>query len=161
MSSSHALHQRRARRLVPMIGLGLLALTTTPAAHATNFSGASGGTSCSNNMADGRSHSFAYNTITTPTRAAVDWSRANNYDPTEIDTFNEPVNAGTDVVVHDDDLSGVQCGQTWISSIGGGGMVGIALCQTANGAKRSEQSRVYFDTQYMGPRSDAAEQTLE
>lgn len=112
-------------------------------------------------MADNKDHYFFYVDITAATRAAVDWARVNNIDPTRINTFNESngLNGTTDAVINDGDYTGVTCGKTWISAIGGSGMIGIALCHQLSGAK-CDRFEISFDTQWMGPRSDAAERSL-
>lgn len=139
----------------------LIALTPTTA-HASNFSGPNGVTGCFVNVADNRDHSFFYNLIEPATRLAVDWSRANNLNPTDINTLNEVngVNSTTDVVVFDFDFEGDGCnGDPWISTVGGGGLIGSATCISLSG-NACQRFDVRFDTDYMGPRSEGAERAL-
>jgi hypothetical protein len=145
-----------------IIASAITVIDETPA-QASNWSGASGTTGCSSgqNMADNREHTFFYNGIESYTRAAVDWSRANNFDPTEINTSNTVLDSLTDVVIFDNDMEGEVCGATWLSTYGGNGdfWVGAAFCQSLSGSA-CQQRYVYFDTDFMGPRSNAAEQWL-
>lgn len=159
-----AILRRRRAVVSTALAVALGGVAAAPAS-ANNFSFASGRTGCQGvNMADNRDHFFYYVNIELPTRYAVDWSRANNYNPTVLNTYNEAngLNSSTDVTVEDFDYEGAQCNgtYTWISQIDGGGLVGFVQCWTLTSANKCDQQRAYFDTDYMGPRSDAAERAL-
>lgn len=154
----------RARRspilAVALAAIGLMTVVYTPDVKATNFTGANGQTGCNVNVADNRTHGFFNNALTTATANAVAWTRTNNYDPTDINTTTaSSQTALTDVVSFDADYEGVTCGQTWCCNAGSG-LIGYSMCQALNSANECEQDFIYYDTDFMGPQSDANERSL-
>lgn len=145
--------------VIAVVAGASLLLPSTAWAH--NFSGATRGTACANNMTDNRDHFFSYDALSAATTAAVNWSRSRNYDPTDLNTYTESRRTSqTDVVVFDADYEGTTCGVRWKSdSGGGGGAIGMALCQSLSGA-RCQQFFVYFDTDFMGPAPTGQELSL-
>jgi hypothetical protein len=138
-----------------------LLLGAPPPASANNFTGASGGTLCSQNMADNENHYVWNQTLTQPTLDAANWVRVYTYNPTVINTYTEDIRTSqTDVILHDDDYDTRTCGLQWrTSSTATTGIVGLSECRSLSGSK-CQQFYVYFDTDYMGPKSLAQERWL-
>lgn len=152
---------RRALTPVVLLVAAVALLVPVTPAGATNFTGATGvAGGCYQNMADNRDHYFWYTAVTSTTSASVNWSRVNNYDPTDVNTFSEDVlTSQTDVNVEDADYEGVSCGKTWIASSTGSGLVGLTLCKSLSGSK-CQAFGVYFDNDFMGPATTAGERSI-
>lgn len=148
------------------VAVATLFVGLTPPAQAGNFSGATYATaaSCNVNMADNRDHFFWYSNITSPTQIAVAWSRANNLDPTEMNTYNESngFSNSTDVVVYDEDYSGTFCNKTWIDdpNVMTNRLFAAVRCAYLTSVGKCDQYYVDFDNDFMGPRSAEAEAKL-
>jgi predicted Zn-dependent protease len=121
---------------------------TEPAA-ASNFSGTSGA-GCSVDVADNRTHGFYYLSLQTIMSSASSWSRANNYDPTDIDTVTESTSASTtDVVLQDADYAGAYCGDVWCCEQGSRvGWLAYTYCTSQNTAAECERHDIRFDTDF-------------
>lgn len=105
----------------------LVSLTTT--ASANHFSGATGATGCTGlNRADNANHGYYYYELQSETTAAMDWTRSNNMNPTNINTSRVGLSNTTDVVVLDRYYSDY-CGVPWIQP-GSGGVVGLVTCKS-------------------------------
>lgn len=134
------------------IGICAAALVVAPAAPpagAGNFTGANGRTGCSGgspvNMADNRDHYFWYEDVTSAVSSAVNYTRTNVYNPTDVNTHNASGNtATTDVVVRDQDYS-TYCGYSWHP---GGGLWGLTTCDSTNSAGECEKHTVRYDISY-------------
>jgi hypothetical protein len=101
------------------------------------------------NSADSANHIFSYSPdLTSRMISAVDWSRANNLDPTDLATFYiSPPQFDTDVVVYDQDYT-TWCGYVWNGTPGtSGGIEGLTACVslTPNPAGACEKFEVRFD----------------
>lgn len=147
----------RRRVLIAVLAAAMLSalplvVSKTPAS-ATNFSGITGATICTGNVADNRTHVIAYSSLQAIMQDAMNWSRVNNYDPTDINTQNETtISATTDVVAQDLDYAGSWCGGVWCCETGPNtGWVGYASCQAPNSANECERWDVYFDTDFTMP----------
>jgi len=149
-------------RVVTSLGVGIACVALLPgSSQASNFSGETGAfAGCYNNMADNRDHFFYYEALTSATSTAVNWSRTNNYNPTDLNTFTDAVRtSGTDVVAFDADYEGESCGKTWMVNASTPGVIGLTLCQSLS-SLRCQQFFVYFDNDWMGPASAAQENSL-
>jgi hypothetical protein len=136
-------------------------LGVPPEAVGTNFSGATGNTQCAgNNMADNRDHYVQYVNLTSQAQSVLNWTRVNNYNPTDVDTHGETnPNPATDVRVEDDDYTGTTCGVTWLASPDGTGMAGLTPCQSLTGS-RCQQATIYLDNDFVGPQTTTMERSL-
>lgn len=156
-------HRRVRRQATTVLSLALLTVAAFPSnsAWATNFSGASGATGCGGvNMADNATHSFWYDSLSTDAQIAVNQTRTSNYNPTDLDTVNEDVpDSLTDVLTYDEDYEGTTCGSVWQSGAALGGLAGFTQCLSLSGS-RCQQFAVYFDNDFMGPRSTGDERWL-
>jgi hypothetical protein len=153
--------RRRGRAGWGLIALGMLISLALPVdAGATNFTGATFAGGCTGNVADNRSHFFWYSGLTATTTAAVNWSRTNNYDPTDINTANSGGQTNlTDVVVFDEDYEGLFCGRYFCCN-NGSGWIGFSSCQSLTPPGRCEQDFLYFDLDFMGPQTTVLERSL-
>lgn len=143
------------------VALLLMAAFPPSPAQASNFSGANSATGCAGpNMADNASHSIWYDALTTDSITSVNWTRTINYNPTDVDTVNEDVpDSLTDVMVYDADYEGTSCGFAWQTGYPAVGILGFAQCLSLTGS-RCQQFGVYFDNDFMGPRSTVEERWL-
>lgn len=160
MWGAHVSPFHRKHLVCALVTLLLLVASAVPS-NASNFTGASGLYGCSaGNMGDNATHSFWYEALTPATVTALNWTRTNSYNPTDVNTVNEDLKDPlTDVIANDADYEGVTCGQTWISSISDVGLLGYALCTALSGTK-CQQFQLYFDNDFMGPATASQEATL-
>ena len=138
---------RLTRRRSALAILALVIVWSLPAEPAAAHVWRNGLTGCNAvNSADSISHGFWYNSnLSAAMATATNWSRTNNYDPTDINTFNVPALAiDTDVVVYDQDYT-TYCGWTWHGS--GGTVAGLYECKSlaTNPANACEKAEVRFD----------------
>lgn len=148
-----------------LVGLGATWLVALPGtAYAGNFAGGpTGGYGCeSPNVADNANHYVWYNAVHPDTAQALQSTRSDSYDPTDVNTFVDSAwTSTTDMVAHDADYTGNFCGYTWMrtSSDGPGYIAGYTICQSLSGSA-CQQFYIYFDNDYMGPRTAAQEKAL-
>lgn len=115
------------------------ALPSNPAV-AAHFSGATGGTGCNGglNRAINADHTYYYDGLTSTDSNAMDWTRSNNMNPTNMNTSKvSQLAGGTDVRVEDDNYTNF-CGAVWLSTDSpNSGAVGLVTCATleSNGDK--------------------------
>lgn len=149
--------------LAVVVGVGPLA---TPAA-AHNWSGATNGIGCQQNITDTANQSYHYSSVPSQKlRDAVTFNRTNNVDPLVLTTTSySSYDAFTDVVVFQGDWSGNSscrvmgtdgleywrpwcCEQVWTDSNGNAlpTLAAVAWCESRNPATECEQHRLYFDT---------------
>ena len=142
----------------------VVALTPSPA-FASNFTGASGGTGCLENMADNENHYVWNEALTTRTLNAANNVRVYTYNPTVINTYTytEDVRTGqTDVILNDSDYEGTRCGYTWVTSQSDTNslhIIGYTQCPSLSGSK-CQQFYVEFDNDWMGQKTTAQERWL-
>lgn len=154
MTSTHSAPRSYLRRWVVLALLGIagVALVNSPAAQAGHFFGATYGTGCVNgNRADNNTHSFYYTDgVGTHMRAALNASRSQNYDPTDVNTVTSTdPNSSTDVVVYQLDYSDF-CGFDWHPSARGAGTAAAEQCVSivaSNG--RCQKAEMRFDTSFL------------
>lgn len=147
------------------LGGALLVCGWPSAAQASNFSGATGaggGSGCVNNMADNGNHYVWYESLAAATSSALNSTRTGDYDPTDLNTYDEDIlTTQTDVVAYDYDYESTICGLAWMNAPGGGGVFGAARCMivvASNG--KCDQFRLDFDNDFMGPESTTNEVML-
>lgn len=118
-----------------VISLASFALFATPSADASHFSGATGATGCTDlNRGDAANpKQYFYNNLTAADSNAMDWTRGNNLNPTNINTSQIfTLTASTDVNVLDGAYTDY-CGVQWVTTTTGG-VVGITTCDTLSGS---------------------------
>lgn len=135
--------------IVAAAAFTLLGFHIAPAG-ASNFSGATGATGCGGgspvNMADNAAHYFWYDSLTNGVENAQNNTRSSDYDPTDVNTFDDSsAKPTTDVIVRDQDYS-TFCGYSWHP---GGGLWGLATCNSVNGADECESHDVRYDISYI------------
>lgn len=74
----------------------------------------------------------------------MNWARASTIDPTDVNTYNDVLNAYTDVIVRDGYYSGV-CGLVWKTATSSG-VIGVATCNSLSGS--SCEQHVVMLSQY-------------
>lgn len=146
---------RRIGALIALMMLGTTAISTgMPPAEATNFSGVTGGTSCTaNNMQDNDDMTYFRSSLTTRMFNAVANTLLNDVIPTDIDLQPEHSSAteNTDVVYFDLDYS-TTCGFDWHPDDPGDPdtnfVIGMAQCAQLSGSSRCQRFHVRFDTSF-------------
>jgi hypothetical protein len=154
--------RRKSRYAVVGAAIALGFGSATPA-QATNFSYASGASGCGGvNMTDNADVYVWYESLAADTSLALSNTRTTDYNPLDTNTYNEDIlTTQTDVVAYDYDYESTICGQTWISSPGGSGILGYSRCMIVVAANnKCDQNRLDFDNDFMGPQSAANEQSL-
>lgn len=136
----------RRRALSLWVALFVLLGPQVGPARADNFAGPTSATGCTMlNMADNYEHTYYYSGLTSAVSAALDWTRTNNLDPTEMTSVTvSSVTAATDVVAYDADYT-TYCGYTWNGS--GGSTIGLVTCVSLSGST-CEKHELRFDTSY-------------
>lgn len=132
-------------RLLVLVSVVVTLLAFPPTASAYHEVGATGNLGCEGlNMADNGDHCIHVGKdVLDGMRAAVDWSRSNNLDPSpHIRTYDAPVeNTYTDAVIHQDPLNGGSiCGNSWSS------LAGYTVCVNVNAARRCEKHLIQYNT---------------
>jgi hypothetical protein len=97
-------------------------------------------------MHDPNPHTFYYSGVESGTRGAVEWARAQRYEPTSINTsVLSSVSSLTDVVVYDEDYS-TFCGYTWHPA---GIIGGHVQCVSLAAGNRCEKHEARYDLSWM------------
>src|SRR5688572_25437051 len=98
---------RTSRSICVLLAAAAATLLAQSAANPTNFAGATGSTGCGLiNMADGVHNTYYYGSLTANVSTAMNWTRANNLDPTDMSSeVVSTVQSNTDALVYDSDYS--------------------------------------------------------
>jgi hypothetical protein len=158
-STARALRARIAFTGVNVLVLvcALLALAPSPAAHATNWYGATNyAATCpfNGNMTDNKSVVFSYIDASADLASASNWVRAELLNPTQLETSYQPnETTSTDVIIRDryyTDWCESTLGVQWTTN-GSVGLMGLTACYnvTANGRCDRQVARMssnFFDT---------------
>lgn len=143
---------RRKRGLVgaavAVMAIAAALVATSPNAQPAEagFAANSGQTGCNGvNMAGYVSIGFRYLSLSSVMTTAEDWSRSNNINPTDIETYSTS-SASADVVVRDLDYASY-CGFDWFTT-GNGGTIGLTTCDSVLPWSSCGQHTIRFSSTY-------------
>ena len=102
-------------------------------------------------MTDNENVYVWYQSLAADTITALNSSRTQDYNPTDLNTFNEDVLTNQTVAI-DYDYSGTICGFQWWENGQDGGKIGFSRCMiVVPGGSKCDQNRLDFDNDWMGP----------
>ena len=151
-STTNGTRPRRKRGIVA-IAVAVMAVTTALVATSPDaqpaeagFAANSGQTGCNGvNMGGYVSLGFRYLSLSSAMTSAEDWSRSNNINPTDIETYGTSA-ATADVVVRDLDYASY-CGFDWFDTRNGG-TTGLTTCDSVLPWSSCGQHTIRFSTVY-------------